>query len=149
MHFLIIRITGVDLPTHEIISILGKQFKIKCHKSDSLSHSDLKEVKNNDIIIIDHEVYLDNMLNKEIEIFINTLYDYKDYFKKLAANYSLDFWISIYPENIQMSFCLPSTSVGKLVDMGIDTNVSISCMQQFYNGEYEHVISSSGDGSMH
>ena len=136
MHFLKLRIAGIDIPFEEIIHAVGKRWKIKCRKGKSHQY-DMNQMQNNeDSIIFEREIDSQSSINDELADFVDQLYNLKDYLVELKFAFSIKLWISIYPETEQLYFGLTSSVIRKIADLGIDIDVSILCLQEFYRGTY-------------
>ena len=136
MHFLKLRIAGINIPFEEIIQAVGKTWKIKCRKRKSDQY-DINHVQNSaDSIIFEREIDSQSSINDELADFVDQLYNLKDYLVELKSDFSIKLWVSIYPETEQLYFGLTSSVIRKIADFGIDIDVSILCLQEFYRGTY-------------
>lgn len=135
MHFIKLRIAGNKLPFDELIQTFGMNWIVK-QKKFTNERIGTQLTGNEDVIAFEEEIDSLCSLEDEVVRFVEQLYCFKSYVKNLSSRYSIKLWLSIYPETDQMNLCFTSKIIEKVSDMGIDIDVSILCLQQFYQGDF-------------
>lgn len=137
MHFVKLRVSGYNIPFDEIIQKVGNIGKTKCRKATSCEYAKEQEQRDEESIIFEQEIDSQLVINDELERFVDRLYNLKEYLVGLKSTFSIKLWISIYPETEQLYFGITGSVIRKIADIGIDIDVSILCLQEFYQGTYK------------
>lgn len=132
MHYISLRIAGEKLDFDSISCTLEMENPM-CHKKGDIhEYNGEKHVFKEDIWQVRTEVENDKYLEKAIEKFISHMDKHSSYINKLSLDNDISFWVTIYPEDVQLNLRLSNSIIKKLYEMGITFDLSIMNLNEFY-----------------
>lgn len=133
MFFCKFRITGESLIPDEITQVLDI-VPDKSYKKD-----EIKELNNEKITYIEG-CWMKNFETDDYDHFQDLILEFlqpfilkKEQIINLRKQFSITLWISLYPDNNQISFHIPSALIEEVSKLGISLDITTIYLENFYN----------------
>ena len=131
--YIFLRISGENLDFNEISKMLNILPKISYKKGDKRILSNFEEVVyTEDCWLIEYRIPKKTEILKAIQKFLGRFNNKRDYLRNISKKYMITLWISVYPDDIQINFNIPHNTIQIISEMGIDIDISITYLQDFY-----------------
>jgi hypothetical protein len=138
--YIFLRISGNDLDLNEISKGIGitPTYSYKNGEKRIIKNQNKSQevVYSEDCWIKQYKIPRQTELNKALQHFLNKIRPRTEYLHALTKHARITLWISLYPEDIQININLPNEMIGFIGGMGIEMDISMYCLQDFYSGEY-------------
>lgn len=130
------RASGDELPFDSLSEVFAdREFHI-CKKGDSFQDRIRNTTMTFDEDVFSFDKRYDTAITEDTVIneFITELLPHKGYIRSLSRNHLAMFWLSIYPDGYHTNIKISYETMTKLCEFGIELNVEISILQDFYEG---------------
>lgn len=134
--FMTFRISGDNLAFDALIEAFGAGKVHICKKGNTFYDRITKtaDTFREDCFTVSRE-YDDSIPPDEaIFSFVSSFLPHKKGIRDLAKENMLMFWLSLYPEEYQTNICLSPKTLARLSEIGIELNIEISFLREFYQG---------------
>jgi len=136
MHFIKLRIVGEGLDISNISQTLKMEPTISYKKDDIRVYRNETIKYKEDCWLLDVEIANEEEIEFAIDDFVSKFIAHMEIIREWAKKCSITLWLTLYPESIQLNFHMSNDTLKKIESCGIDFDVSIMCLQEFYNGTY-------------
>ncbi|MCL2353441.1 MAG: DUF4279 domain-containing protein [Defluviitaleaceae bacterium] len=138
MHYINLRISGVNLDFDEITKELGVEPKRISRKGDIVlnKYSLPPTIIQEDVWSLEYELDEDANLGDAFEGVALQLQPAAPYLKSLAQKYQVTFWVSLYLDGIQKNMHITSKTIEALSEMGATVDCTMMFLKDFYEGNY-------------